>query len=296
MSTRQDRVSALTEAGVDTSRFFDVNAATEINQENMDEIANQIVMNGYVKNTKLHRRWVMAQMFRMLNFRYGNRWNHYQDESGFEACLKHHYGYDYQFKMMLDELYVLSKLEESDVECFNERSHFFTKHVVIATCEDYIVKLQEYVNELTVRHCQGKPYKRVKGRDIFETELEKKLYAPIRKKIKSLEDASNYRELYLALRIFSCTMIKLPWDTKKCKVWIDAYKGNGSFYTLKNMVMYHDCVIRADRIYSGMEAVTYLQSKLGEYQGQGWRYMGMLKKCIADNHFDFDAAMREIYG
>jgi hypothetical protein len=99
-------------------------------------------------------------------------------------------------------------------------------------------------------------------------------------------------------------MINLPWDTKKCKVWIDAFKGSGSYYTLKNLVMYHDCKIYDKRsyginaickTYAGTEAVKFIQSKLDEYKYEGWRYMAMLKKCIADNNFDFNQRMKEIY-
>ena len=36
-------------------------------------------------------------------------------------------------------------------------------------------------------------------------------------------------------------MIRLPYDTKKSKVWIDAYKGEGAYYTMKNLVLFHNC-------------------------------------------------------
>lgn len=136
---KNERMNRLNNAGIDTSKYFNIElpkglrAGSTIsvvinekgepvvmNAPTKDAIANQIIEDGYVRNTKLHRRFVMAQMFQMLNYvSYDGR------ESGFNAALNH-YGYDYQFKMMLEEVKVLSKLEVRDAETFDERATFFT--------------------------------------------------------------------------------------------------------------------------------------------------------------------------
>jgi hypothetical protein len=114
-------------------------------------------------------------------------------------------------------------------------------------------------------------------------------------------NSNSYADLYRRLNAFMKSMIKLPWNTPKSKVWIDAFKGSGAYYTLKNLVMYHDCKIYYGtthyntEIYAGTEAVKFIQSKLDEYRGEGWRYLAMLRKCIADNKFDYDSRMKEIY-
>jgi hypothetical protein len=314
MNTRENRMATLNNAGVDVSKFFNVTLpngdVVKMTMENgvpvvvKDEVANdpilnQIIEDGYVRNTKLHRRFVMAHMFRMLNYK-----SYKGNESGYDVCLRNCYGYMYQFDMMLEEVRVLSKLEVRDLETFNERKHFFDKYVVLVTCGDYLDKLKEHINNQKSKNCKGVPYKRIKGRDIFVSDLNKKVYDPIQKQIWKIERTKNYTEMYRELKKFVDSMIKLPWDTKKCKAWIDAYKGNGSFYTLKNLVMYHDCKIyyeagygycKTKDVYAGTEAVKFIQSKLDEYNGEGWRYMAMLKKCIADNHFDFSARMKEVY-
>ena len=309
MLTKNERMDKMNNAGVNTGKFFTLNVTESIpagakihvmvdDNENYipvcggnDAIANQIIKDGYVRNTKLHRRWVMSQMFKMLNYISYDR-----KEMGYDAYLRNRYGYMYQFEMMLEEVRVLSKLEDRDAETFNERSHFFTKDVVIATCTDYLEKLKADIEAQKAKNCKGVPYKRVKGQNIFVEDLDKKVYAPIRRKIWSIERARNYKELYSALKAFNNSMINLPWNTPKCKVWIDAFKGSGSFYTLKNLVMYHDCAIYdKDKEYAGTKAVNFIQSKLDEYKGEGWRYMAMLKKCIADNEFDFGQRMKEIY-
>lgn len=305
--TNKERMEKLNQAGINTSKYFtvDLDNGTKIHliiDENgqpvvvnnkEDEIAEQIIADGYVRNTKLHRRFVMAQMFHMLNFESYDR-----KETGYHAYLNVFYGYQYTFEMMLEEVRVLSKLESRDRESFEERVHFFDKKVVVAVLEDYMEKLKSYVNSLPNKKCKGVPYKRIKGENIFNADLEKKLYAPLRKKIRNVSNANNYEFIYTALQSFMRDMIKLPYNTPKSKVWIDTFKGEGAYYTLKNLVMFHDCGIeelyRCPMIY-GTEAVDYINRKLDAYKGEGWRMFALMKKVIKDNDFDFNARMKEIY-
>ena len=249
-----------------------------------DYIANQIISDGYVRNTKLHRRFVMAQMFQMLNYKSCD--GKYE---GYTDCLHKMYGYQYTFDMMLEEVRVLSKLEERDMESFEERSHFFTKTVVIEVASDYVKKLQGYVDSLPTKKCKGTPYKRIKGVDIFVEDLNKKLYRPLMSKIVCLKAAKTYSQLYGLLKDFMNDMIKLPGDTPKSKVWIDAFKGEGAYYTLKNLVMYHNCKIEMTSqhdIGRGTSAISYLKAALDEYRGEGWRMFALMKKVISDNNIN----------
>ena len=307
--TNKQRMEKLNQAGINVSKYFtvDLDNGTKVHlivdengnftQVKNDPIANQIIKDGYVRNTKLHRRFVMAQMFHMLNYV-----SYDKKESGFNAYLKKMYGYHYTLTMMLDEIKVLYKLEQRDKESFAERSNFFTKAVVIAVLEDYIDKLEKYVDALPDRKCKGVPYKRVKGEDIFNEDLDKKLYAPLRKKLNRVRSAINYATIYLYMKDFMKDMIKLPYDTPKSKIWIDAYKGEGAYYTLKNLIMFHDCTIFTGpsnvityRRFNGTEAVRYLNNMLYEYKGEGWRMFALMKKVIADNNFNFNERMKEIY-
>ena len=304
MLTKKERMEKLNNAGINTSKYFtvDLDNGTKIHliidEENgvckqvKDPIMNTIIEDGYVRNTKLHRRFVMAQMFHMLNYvSYDKRY------SGYNDCLKRMYGYEYTLKMMMEEIRVLSKLEVRDRESFVERSHFFNKEVVVAVMEDYLEKLKVYVEALPDRNCKGIPYKRIKRMDVFNADLGKKIYAPVRAHIYSVKYAKNYTEIYRALERFMRDHIKLSFETPKSRVWIDAYKGAGAYYTMKNLVMFHDCFIingpySVDR---GELAVKTLNSKLDEYKGEGWRMFALMKKVIKDNNFDFKARMEEIY-
>ena len=62
--------------------------------------------------------------------------------------------------------------------------------------------------------------------------------------------------------------------------------------------MFHNCGIEIDTYNTlyGVSAVKYLETKLNDYKGEGWRMFALMKKVIADNNFDFNKRMNEIYG
>lgn len=311
MMNRNKRMEALNNAGVDTSKYFTVNLPEGIkpgatislvinengqpvvvNEKKNDPIANEIIECGYVRNTRLHRRFVCAMMFQMLNYV-----SYDGTGSGYNAYLRKMYDYKYTFNMMLEELRVLSKLEERDKESFEERSHFFTKDVVVYVLNDYMEKLEDYIEQLPTKKCKGIPYKHVKGMDIFVADLNKKIYEPLRDCIFAIKYARNYSQRYRLLNNFMLKMIKLPSDTPKSKAWIDAYKGEGAYYTMKNLLMFHNCFVEVEntglKLY-GTKAVSYINSKLDEYKGEGWRMFALMKKVIAINNFDYGARMHEL--
>ena len=314
MMNKNDRMNKLANAGMDTKKYFNIdlprglkpgstisvvindNGQPVVVTENMrDAVAEQIIADGYVRNTKLHRRFVMAQMFRMLAY---ESWD--GNESGYSAYLNNMYCYDYTFKMMLEELKVLSKLEVHDKESFEERKHFFTLGVVIDVMMDYMEKLVKHIDKMPTKKCKGVPYKTIKGVNIFVDDFNKKIYHPLKIQITYMRHARNYLEMHNILQYFMSKMINLPWNTPKSKVWIDAFKGEGAYYTLKNLIMYHDCrmVLKNNNgtYYEfNIGAMNVIKQKLDEYQGQGWRMFALMKKVIDDNNFDFGRRMSEIY-
>ena len=310
MLNKKERMEKMNAMGMDTSKYFTLNVTSNIpagakihvivdkngeyvisDETTNDVIRNQIIEDGYVRNTKLFRRFVMAQMFHMLHFR---SWDGKYE--GYNDCLKRQYGYNYTIEMMTEEIRVLSKLEVRDRESFEERVHLFDKYVVADVLGDYMNELEKYIDGLPNRNCKGVPYKRIKGTDVFVSDLHKKVYAPFSSIIYRVQFAKNYTEVYNALLSFKRIMIKLPYETPKSKVWIDAYKGNGAYYTLKNLVMFHGCGIQVHKYLTkhGPEAVAFLNEKLDEYKGEGWRMFALMKKVIKDNNFNFDKRMEEL--
>lgn len=321
-NTRENRVATMQAAGIDTKKYFSINLpeglkpgsmislvidengnpeiATETEEkttkkkidpelEQYNSIISQI-KNGYVRNSKLHRRWVMAQMFRMLN-----------SSLGYNECLKRRYDYKYQFNMLIDELNVIGHLQREDPEEFKDRLSFFNKDVVIALCNDYYKKLKKVVDSLPEKKCEGKPYVRISGNNIFIDDLNDKLYIPILNSIIGIQYCTSYEALSNLLKNFVKNFVNryvLPYNTSKCAEWIDAYKGAGAYYTMMNMVKFHNCFITDNttgEVYTGMKAVKYLKTLNVVHDGYGYRMFAEMKRMIEENHFDFNGRMREIY-
>jgi hypothetical protein len=302
MLNKNERMNKLNAMGINTGKYFTVNLdnGTSIHLiidehgnpvKVEDTIANGIIEDGYVRNTKLHRRFVMAQMFEGLGYK---SWD--GKRTGYNEWLKN-FGIKYEFEMMLEEIRVLGKLEERDKETFTERAHFFTKDVIVKTMEDYVVELEKHIDTMPTKKCKKVPYKRIHGDNIFVVDIDKKICAPLRYEINRVKSARNYNDIYKIVRSFMGKMIPVPHNAPKSKAWIDAYKGEGAFYTLKNLVMFHGCGIKDEtgRIHFGGGAVAVLNDRLNKYQGEGWRMFALMKKVIADNNFDFKKRMAEVY-
>ena len=132
--------------------------------------------------------------------------------------------------------------------------------------------------------------------NIFNADLDKKLYRPIRERIERIKRTDSYDKMHKELvAMMRYDFVKLPCNTPKSKAWIDAYKGEGAYYTLKNLVMFHNCKIMARYTFYTMdESMNILKSKLDEYKGEGWRMFALMKKVIEDNNFDFNKRMAEL--
>lgn len=307
--TTEGRMETLRNAGLTTDNFFRLdmqvpkNTKVEItvNGEHMlfagsndtvsisDPIVQSIIKNGYVRNTKIHRRWITAQTFRMLNYVSPSGYRR-----GWDACLFDTYSYMYTFDMMLEEVRILSILEKEDREAFEERVHFFNKYVVVDTVEHYEKKLKKYIsNQIKEkpRKCKNMPYVKLHNYgDVFVHELDEEVYSYIHADIYALKHTYDYSALYNALAHFvKHTLNKLPFDTPKAAAWKDAFKGSGSYYTLKNLVMWHDIQLedyKTGELYDRDRSLEYLNRLLDDYQGECWRFNALLRKTIEDNNFD----------
>ena len=324
--SRENRMEALKAANIETGKYFSVTLpeglkpGSTINvtisedgspivvspdkRRNSEEesFLSQIYEDGYVKNTRLHRRWVMAQMFRMLNYK-----SYYTGKSGYDAYLNDHYGYQYQFEMMLEEIRVLAELQDRDPKAFAERSRFFIPDVVSYTCEDYINKLETFVHKLPVHKCKGVPYKKVFGRNIFVEDLNKYVYYPQKSnfadvkrvviRIRNHSMSFSYKDLYKALRKFCANMYRLPNETPKCKEWKDAFKGEGSYYTLMNLIKFHGCRVPGVKgnMMSLKDSLADVESAVEQYRGLYYKLFAYMKYVIEANNFDFNKRMKELY-
>lgn len=255
-----------------------------------DPIANQIMQSGYVKNTKLFRRFVAAHTFKLLGkVTVEQRWNrNVVYRSDWDKNFNKDYGYGYQFSMTLEELRVLSILEKEDAEAFAERSRFFTQDVVVALCKQYMRQLKKFVKKSRderKRTCQGKEYvKLAKYGNVFITDLQRRVYQPMEFIISVIEGCDNYSELYGCFSDFCKKLNKLPYETPKAPEFKTAYRANGAFYTMKNLIMYHN--VNLEGCDTSIRSMQVLNGLLNVYKGEYWRFHELLKKTVYDNHFD----------
>lgn len=301
----KERVDILKEAGIDTTKFFNLNmripegADIEIKingvpydfrtANEQDQVVTDILDGGYIFNSRTDGRWVCAQTFKMLNGKgYNCKTNQY--EYGWDACLRLNYSYMYQFSMMIDELHRLAKMEINSDPEFEKLSRFFTKEVICETCTHYIKKLKKYVKTQKLRLCKGVPYVRLNNYgNVFCHELEAKIFGRLFYRLLVIERCTNYSDLEVALKNFVKIMVKLPEDTPKCPGWKDAFKGKGAYLTLMNIVKFHGCVVQnyeTKEILDRDNSVAYVDSLLDEYDGAYWKFHSLLKNAIELNKFD----------
>ena len=311
----QMRLEALKSAGVDVSKYFPLGDDQLIKIENgaavpvdmddatIDEVGKHIVEGGYVSNWKLFRRWVMSQMFHMLRD---------MDKNGrtFNEVLQHK-GYEYQWRMLENELYAQMKMAaHGDHENAGARNRWFGGFVAADMAYDYIKKLRKYVDNNLIykvkkdahgnvkkayKHtCKGNPYVRLQNDDIFVADLEKKVYAPLGNLARKMYDSNTYKEVYDAVHEFNKKRKHLAWDTKQADAFITAYKGSGSYYTMRNLIMFHGArFMKNGRKMSETDSLKELESKANLYDEEGWRMLGVLKQLIKDNNISVQGKILE---
>lgn len=301
--TAQERIEALRNAGVDVSCLFAMRGSNGgeciasnkdgklVMLDDNDPIFNLIISQGTVPNRRLFRRCVMAQMFYMMSYtRHGSK-----EPLGVTEMI-HRLGYEYQWKMLMNELYAQTKMEGRDLENFADRNRWFNVGVVIAMAKEYTEQLKERVDALKVRKCKGVPYKRICNRNIFVSDLVYKLYYPLDMAISRIKQAKNATQLYNAAKSFNEMRIKMPSDTPQSKAWIDAYKGSGAYFTMQNLIRFHGCVAYDDggNRLDKFQSLDFILIKARMYaQGEGWRLLAVLKKMLTDNNINIKKKMAE---
>lgn len=289
--TAKERIEALRNNGVDVSCLFAMQGAnggeciaqlTILN--NNDPIFRGIAEQGTVPNRRLFRRWVMAQMFHMLSYT-----DYHSTEPVGVTEMIHRLGYEYQWRMLLGELHAQMKMEGKDPVNFTDRNRWFNAGVVTAMAQDYIAQLKKHVASLPEKKCKGIPYKHVGAENIFVEDLYLKLYYPLEMAMERIKYARNASQLYNAVKKFNDLRTKMKHDTPQSKEWVDAYKGAGAFFTMQNLIRFHDCTVINDegKCLDKSKSLAFLAVKAATYRnGKGYCLLAMLRKMLEDNGID----------
>ena len=301
--TAEERIEALRSAGIDVSKMFSIKGADGSEHiasgqngmfailDDNDPIFNYITQQGTVPNRHLFRRWVTAQIFHMMSYKE----NRSKEPVGVTQMI-HRLGYDYQWKMLMNELYAQMKMEGRDKVNFADRNRWFNTDVVVDMAKEYTELFKKRVENLKERKCKGIPYKRIGNRNIFVSDLHIKLYYPFYKAIAAIKQAKNATQLYNAAKKFNDIRIKMPHDTPQSKAWMDAFKGSGAFFTMQNLIRFHDCVAVDDagKRLDKYQSLAFIEAKAEGYKnGEGWRLFATLKKLLSDNNINVKKKMAE---
>lgn len=301
-SKASERIEALRAVGVDVSSFFAMTGAnggesvaalkdgklTILSDD--DPIYDAILEGGDVYNWKLARRWVMSQMFHMLANEGGMMCGTYKNSITNQIRQK---GYDYMWKQMEEELHAQMKMHKNgDMENFNDRNHWFNADVVYDMLCDYRYQLHLYIkHECKVKKCEGRPYKRICGKNVYEFDIEREIFKPIEELKKSVKGLNSPAVLYQLVRRFNREMrLTRSWKPRQSAAWLDAYKGSGAFFTMQNLIRYHKCR------FEGMDkeaSYSCLKGLANEYRGEGWRMIGVLRQFLEDNDINIEKKMAE---
>lgn len=239
--------------------------------EDTDEVENGIIEGGVIENADLHRRWVMAQTFRML--RSGN-WT---------ASLREK-GYLYMLKFLYEEVKTILAMKESGSPQYEVRSQFFTGNCLYKIMNSLTQILQRYNTEGSRIVCVN-ALEVVNSMDISGVH-------------KFLTDNTQIRLRILYESVKDMFSISTLDRFTMPKEFIEAYKANGAYYTMQNMIQFHGCRVHLDgRVLDRYESMDYLNNKLDEIcpMEDGYKLHGMMKQLIQDNNFDFYERMRRQY-
>lgn len=287
----EQRLEALRKAGVDTSGLhalkgvagegllirMDADGPHLLNDNDplfSDPECVRILGEGHIPERRLFRRWVMAQMFRMLD-----------NEQGVTAYIQN-MGAKYMWRMTTEEMRVQARLQRNDPENYAMRHRFFNQRLILSMLTDLRKQWIKYISELPVKHCKGEPYKCIATYgDVFLKDIDKTVFAPIDETITAVEKFGddNY-ELYEILhhRIF-----RIFPSMKTSRDWEDAYKGAGAYFTLRNLVMFHGVTLQEGNTVE--DNLKVIDDKAARNNYHGWTLLGYLKDVLINNGIDVHA-------
>lgn len=304
----EKRIAALMARGVDTSMYFPMGNDHVIKIENgsavdvemddveMDDVERKMIEGGYINNYTLFRRWVMAQMFRLL------RW---EEECGAKAEDRvANKPYSYAWKILEQELHAQCKMEEhGDTENYEMRHRWFDADVVRNMLAGYRSMLWKELDSKMYRvnpdglrvprhTCKGKPYVRIDGEDVFFSDISTKVFGPIRNIEFRMSKCVSMRDWYELVRDFN----RIRKNINKCLFYeltfLNAYLGSGAYFTMRNLIMFHGAKFRMnDAEIDKTSSLRMIDDACKEKDG--YKMMNMLRQLIKDSGISVDGKISE---
>ena len=216
----------------------------------------------------------------------------------------------YVFKTCIAEAKALSNLFGQELE---ERKLFFNGEVFKRVIGDYFT---QYRNEITAKLEELDQANR-------QTVLKKGFNAKMEDTFvigKNAYKECDVERIQKHMNEFMCTMARLANEEnykdmaktmseiyrafppfkhcKKSKAWMDAFKGAGAFYTLDNLLRWHNCTVRDEatgKVYSDDYALKYLRDTTKKMKhNEYYKLYAIMKRVVEENNFNFSKRMKEI--
>lgn len=273
------------------------------------EVSYRIKESGYLDVKGIVRRWIPSQCLHMINSRLGFH--------GSLVARK----YDYCWTVLLNDLKKQAKFyKEKDTEGLNDRNRWYNKNVAVAMAEHFIYKLDKTVKEMKYYHHGKKVYVKIRckwlnqGKGVHINEMAK-LFDPLEEASKKIQNTTVPSTLYEAASEFYALVRQIKWtpDTM-CVQFTNAYKAAGAYYTMKDLIMFENCLMKVnDSVGTG--SVAYIRNshryfvdkekslKLLEDKAEGiakagsenagYEMLGLLKDFLEYNHFDYDKTFQD---
>lgn len=289
-----------------------------------DPVIKAIINGGNLYDPHIAKQHVTAMMLKMLTrkwYRSGSsveydRFGNY-DLSHFQKNMVNS-GYEYTWKVLLEKLNEQIHMEKNgDVDALKEDSRWYNKTLAVKMFDDYMAQLKALISSARVRMCKRRPYIKYHYAyklgygyaGVFLSELPS-LYETLEAYGYDIKHAKNISALHDAVEAFVEKMPRLqiaPGETARdqnrfevhqCPEWQDAYKGYGAFFTMKNLILYHDCrVMVSENHKSRMLSETDSIAQLNEWANlhEGYWLLGALKQFLQYNRFDIVAKQKSWY-
>lgn len=305
--TAVQRIEELKKAGIDVDNKYFAIAGSQggdmlvrlsegvlTTVDDDDPVFKTIDKYGDIPERRLFRRWVMKQMLDILEKTSTTICvNGRMKKKCFNDVLRDK-GYEYCWKMVLNEMNDQRKMYDNDKENYLQRNMFFNRTVITEMCCDYMKELRAVVKKRCKRNDVLINSFVIDGKRFTSNRVESALFAPLEDCINRIRRTRTPLGLYAALVMFCEQRVKMDYDTPLSKTFIDAYKGSGSFYTMQNMIRFHNI-----RFFSGNEKLSKSASlkDLSNYASlfcsEGWKLLGILKELMDKNNFDIAAKKAE---
>lgn len=196
------------------------------------------------------RLWRRHVMAQMFKMLHGKRGMPIS-EANYDACLAWR-TCNYTWQMLADELRAQALLFHDDTEQFAERNRWFNSAVVEAMARDLAAQGIGAAGAV----------------------------------LNNLTMANDPDALLAALKPMEWVYVN---NSPKCPAWIDAYKGAGAYFTMKNLILFHNCMVHLDngQVLDRDASFSYIQQLNANPAVGGRQMFAVMLRLIADNNFDW---------